>query len=70
MKNCCFWGQNYRTLWDSALTNAKGTSKGAFIKMVPLDEGARALHSASLAYAQDLGRFAPRPTSQHYGVAR
>ena len=38
--------------------------------MVPLDEGARVSHSASFAYAQDLGRFAPRPTSQHSGVAR
>ena len=36
--------------------------------MVPLDEGARVSHSASFACAQDLGRFAPRPTSPHYGV--
>ena len=38
--------------------------------MVPLDEGVRVSHSASFAVAQDLGRFAPRPTLQHKSVAR
>ena len=43
-----------------ALSNTKGTSKGAFSKMVPLKRKC-ALLSASFAYAQDLGRFFKAP---------
>ena len=56
--------------WKTTLSNAKDTLSSAFLEMVPLDEGAAHLSLWLFATAQDLGRFAPRPTSQHYGVAR
>ena len=50
MKKWYFREANYRTLRDLALIKQKGTSKGAFYKMVPLKKKVRcALHCASFA---------------------
>ena len=59
MKKCCFRERNYRTFCDSTLSMQKPLLAERFSKMVrfALQLCARALHSASFAIAQDLGRF-------------